>query len=318
MDKNADRIARQLKSFDFSQFTGLRRVPQEGTDTYVTIQGNMLQIAEQIFHQIAKVLPEVLCRLEQPRFVLSVSGGSGVGKTCITALLSYLLNQAGLSCHTLSGDNYPRRIPMYNDAERLHIFREGGLRNMVQNGVYSPEAFAAIQKWQKDGTDADEAHIEELPEFEVYRSGGRAVLEQYLGTEHELRFQELNEVIAAFKGGADSLWLKQLGRDDTTLCYKKVNFEKASLLIVEWTHGGSALLKGIDYPILLSSTPEETLSNRIARNRDSNIESAFTALVLDIEQKRIQNGARTASLIVGNDGLIWSYPQYCERMGILP
>lgn len=317
MERNADRISLQLQSFDFSQLDGLRRLPQQGTEAYVTIRGNMLWIAEQIFRQTIQVLPETLYRGAYPRFVLSVCGGSGVGKTSITALLSYIFNKAGLSCCTISGDNYPRRIPEYNDAERLHIYREGGLRHMVQNGVYSPEAFAVIQRWQKDGTDADERHIQELPEFAVYRSGGQAALERYLGTEHELRFEELNEVIAAFKAGADSLWLKQLGRDDTALCYKKVHFEPTSLLIVEWTHGGSALLKGIDYPILLSSTPQETLSNRIARNRDSNIESAFTALVLDIEQKRIQDGARTASLIVGKDGDVWSYPQYCERMGIL-
>lgn len=54
--------------------------------------------------------------------VLSVSGGSGVGKTCVSALLTYYLNQLGVGAFTLSGDNYPRRFPELNDAERTRIF----------------------------------------------------------------------------------------------------------------------------------------------------------------------------------------------------
>ena len=37
-----------------------------------------------------------------------------------------------MKAYTLSGDNYPHRIPKYNDAERLHVFRESAIRGMVK------------------------------------------------------------------------------------------------------------------------------------------------------------------------------------------
>ena len=44
------------------------------------------------------------------------------------SLLAHYLQQIGVGCYVLSGDNYPRRIPAQNDAERLrlsliHIFK---------------------------------------------------------------------------------------------------------------------------------------------------------------------------------------------------
>ena len=44
-----------------------------------------------------------------------------------------ILNQIGMKAYTLSGDNYPHRISQrYNDAERLHVFRESAIRGMVK------------------------------------------------------------------------------------------------------------------------------------------------------------------------------------------
>lgn len=42
-----------------------------------------------------------------------------------------------MKAYTLSGDNYPHRIPKYNDAERLHVFRESAIRGMVKDGTFT-------------------------------------------------------------------------------------------------------------------------------------------------------------------------------------
>ena len=70
--------------------------------------------------------------------VVAVSGGSGVGKTGMARLLKERLDADGIPALIVSGDNYPHRIPVYNDAERLRIFRMAGLRGLLEENVYSP------------------------------------------------------------------------------------------------------------------------------------------------------------------------------------
>ena len=65
-----------------------------------------------------------LAETGKEKAVICVCGGSGVGKTGIAAILAYYLRTFGIGCYVLSGDNYTHRIPMYNDAERIHVFRE--------------------------------------------------------------------------------------------------------------------------------------------------------------------------------------------------
>ena len=69
------------------------------------------------------------------RCVISVCGGSGVGKSETASLLSYFLSEMGVGSYTLSGDNYPHRIPADNDAERMRVYRHGGLRGLVGSGI---------------------------------------------------------------------------------------------------------------------------------------------------------------------------------------
>ena len=95
--------------------------------------------AKTIFPVLVKELKEKMTANPYRRAVVAVCGGSGVGKSEIASLLSYMLEQAGIGSYTMSGDNYPHRIPMYNDAERLHTFRVCGIRGMVDAGVMNPE-----------------------------------------------------------------------------------------------------------------------------------------------------------------------------------
>ena len=76
----------------------------------------------------------------------------------------------------MSGDNYPRRIPMYNDAERLRIFRESGIEKMIEDGVYTEERFETLHQYQLDGDDANKEHVAENPWFKSYLEGGIAGL----------------------------------------------------------------------------------------------------------------------------------------------
>lgn len=118
-----------------------------------------------------------------------------------------------IGSYTLSGDNYPHKIPKYNDAERLRIFRESAIRGMIVKDEYNKERFEIIHELQLAAEDAN-------------------------------------------------IWLKRMGREETQLWYDSIDFTNIHELIIEWTHGNSDYYEGVDIPILLNSTPEETLAHR--------------------------------------------------------
>lgn len=248
------------------------------------------------------------------RVVIAVCGGSGVGKSETASLLSHYFRQAGVKAYTLSGDNYPRRIPMYNDAERVRIFRVGGIRGMLEAGVYSQEASRALRSLWEAETDADPSLAREYAWLSVYQAAGRKALAGYLGTPNEQDYEELSAIIAQFKAGAPSLWLKRMGRREEERWYDKVDFSETDVLIIEWTHGNSDFLQGVDIPVLLNSTPEETRAHRRSRARDGKTDSAFTTMVLEIEQQELDDCAHKAKIIISKSGQVLSYPQYRALM----
>lgn len=248
------------------------------------------------------------------RVVISVCGGSGVGKSETASLLSHYFRQAGVKAYTLSGDNYPRRIPMYNDAERVRIFRVGGIRGMLEAGVYSQEAGRALRSLWEAETDADPSLAREYAWLSVYQAAGRKALAGYLGTPNEQDYEELSAIIAQFKAGAPSLWLKRMGRREEERWYDKVDFSETGVLIIEWTHGNSDFLQGVDIPVLLNSTPEETRAHRRSRARDGKTDSAFTTMVLEIEQQELDDCAHKAKIIISKSGQVLSYQQYRALM----
>lgn len=267
-----------------------------------------------LFQELVNLLPPYLTGNPCQRAVISVCGGSGAGKSGMAALLSWYFTQAGVGCYILSGDNYPHRIPRYNDAERLRIYRESGIRRMIEDGVYSAEHFSMLQHWQKMEEDAEPKHLKEAPWFASYLDGGRTGLKRYLGTEKEIAFEEVNAIVSSFKGGAEEIWLRRMGRDETELWYDRVDFGKTHILLMEWTHGNSDFIQGVDIPILLNSTPQETLAYRKARNRDKGTDSPFTTMVLEIEQEMLYQQAKKAKLILSKTGELLTYEAYCRRM----
>lgn len=272
--------------------------------------------AGRIFPYLLEEIEKVKSKNDNRKVVVSVSGCSGVGKSGISAVLSYYLNDIGIGSYILGGDNYPRRIPEYNDAERLHLFREGGLKGLVKDGEYTKERFDIVHKLQEDGNDADPENIKKYPWYESYINGGRNALKEYLGTANELAFKEVEDVVNQFKSGAEKIWLKRMGRSNTQIWYDDVNFKDIGVLLIEWTHGNSDYFEGVDIPILLHSTPQETLKYRLLRNRDCGIDSPFTAMVLNIEQGTLVEQAHKAKIIILPNGDRLSYEEYCKYIGM--
>lgn len=269
--------------------------------------GDKVQIGLSHIAKANTIFPLLLKQMElldREKIVISVFGGSGVGKSETASLLAWYLNCAGIGAYVMSGDNYPRRIPMYNDAERNRVFRAAGLKGMLQEGVYSEDAQKELNALWEQELDAEPAQVAKHPWLAAYQKHGRAALAEYLGTALEQDFDEINAVIANFRSGAESGWLKRMGRTEDARWYSQVDFRQINVLILEWTHGNNAALQGIDIPILLNSTPEETREHRRSRARDGKTDSAFTTMVLEIEQAELQRRARAAKIIISKSGEI--------------
>ena len=279
--------------------------------------GDKIGIDEGHVKKAQVIFPELLRKLQengQEKAVLAVCGGSGVGKSEIASILGYYFRELGIGTYVLSGDNYPRRIPLYNDAERLSTFRVAGIRGMLTEGVYTDENGQILRELQEKELDPDPKMINEYPWLETYIRYGKAALTEYLGTLKEIDFDEVSGILQAFKRGDEAIYLKRMGRTDTELWYNCVDFSGISVLIVEWTHGNSDFIDGVDIPILLNSTPEETLAHRRARNRDGKTDSAFTTMVLGIEQRKLHDQARKAKIIISKNGELLDYPAYLTLM----
>lgn len=280
----------------------------------VAISADHIKKAQLIFPRLWELLIPILNGHPCRRAVVAVCGGSGVGKSEIASLLSYYLNRMKLGSYTLSGDNYPHRIPKYNDAERLRVFRQSGIRGLIAHGQHTAGRGAELKGLQESGEDADPASVSRYPWLSLYQQEGRSGLKNYLGTMNEINFDELSSTISQFKNGASFLYLKRMGREETELWYDRVEFQDKNVLIIEWTHGNNDNLRGVDIPILLNSTPQETLAHRKARNRDGGTDSPFTNLVLAIEQEMLISQAVKAKIIVTKSGQIIPYDEFIRIM----
>ncbi|MFP5416470.1 MAG: sucrose phosphorylase [Actinomycetes bacterium] len=298
---------------DIPDLSALPTGDMPGDKVHIT-EGHVAK-AQTIFPVLWEQLQPVLDASPHRRAVVAVHGGSGVGKSETGSLLAYYLNARGLGAYVLSGDNYPRRIPSVNDAERLRVFRTGGLAGLVTRGVYDARIRAELASLQEQGADADPALAASRPWLARYQRAGRRALTGYLGTPNEIDFAEVNRIIAAFKGGAGALMLKRMGRTPDQLWYDEVDLSDTRVIVVEWTHGNNKHVEGVDIAILLNSTPEETLAHRRARNRDGALDSPFTTMVLELEQALLHAQAHRAKIIVAKSGELLDYNVYLASMG---
>jgi hypothetical protein len=300
-------------------------IPEEILDTDNIPTGDMpgdkvkigpqhIRKAQIIFPKLLELLIPVLEENPYQRAVVVVCGGSGVGKSEIASVISYYLNCMGLGSYTLSGDNYPHRIPKYNDAERLRIFRKNGIDGLISNGQYTEGIHTILEEIQETGNDSNQEYISRYPWLSVYQLAGRNGLKNYLGTTNEIDFKELTGIISRFKNGESRIFLKRMGREDTELWYDPVDFSNKNILVIEWTHGNNDNLQGVDIPVLLNSTPQETLEHRRSRNRDGATDSPFTTMVLEIEQNLLISQAPKAQLILSKSGEIIAYKDLVKLM----
>jgi glycosidase len=284
--------------------------------------GDKVQITDQhvakaqaIFPRLWELLEPLLDERPHGRAVVAVHGGSGVGKSEIGSLLAYYLEHRGIGTYVMSGDNYPRRIPRMNDAERLRVFRTGGLRGLVDRGLYDDHVRAALTRLVTDDIDADRGQVAQHPWLATYQQAGRRALAGYLGTPAETDFDEVSSILRAFHEGASELQLKRMGREEGERWYDTVEVARTRVIVLEWTHGNNPNLHGVDLPVLLNSTPEETLAHRRARARDGALDSPFTRTVLELEQELLHARAGRARIIVSKAGELIDYDTYLEQMG---
>ena len=256
--------------------------------------------AERLFPLIRKKTEE----RKEKKTVISVSGGSGVGKTGMAFLLQNMFEKQGKKSLIISGDNYPHRIPMYNDAERIARFRMSGLNGLITERLYTDEIKEKLLKLQKAGRDAEEQ--EDMQWLSIYQKCGDKALTDYLGTDQELDYEAISNLLMRFHRGTSQLLLRHMGRTQDDIWYDRRDVSDTDILILEWTHGNSAYLQGVDVSVVLISTPEETLENRKKRNRDTAIDSPFVARVLRIEQKKINDGLDRADIIQDMHGRIYT------------
>lgn len=313
MDKNAiNRAAEALPQWTPPAVSG--GIPHgDMPGDKVEINQGHIDKANTIFPLLVPLAAEAAA--QTGRAVIAVCGGSGVGKSETASLLSHYFRSAGVGAYTLSGDNYPHRIPMYNDAERVRIFRVGGMRGMLEAGVYTAVATVGLHAMWAAESDADPMEAARRDWLRVYQAEGRKALAEYLGTPAEQDYDELSAIIARFKAGDDTLMLKRMGRTEDERWYEAVDVSQTSVLVIEWTHGNSDFLQGVDIPVLLNSTPEETRAHRRSRARDGKTDSAFTTMVLEIEQAELDSCAHKAKIIISKSGEVLTYDQYRRLMG---
>lgn len=264
-------------------------------------------LAREQIRNAERLFPLILEKTEErkeKKTIISVSGGSGVGKTGMAFLLQNMFEKQGKKSLIISGDNYPHRIPMYNDAERIARFRMSGLNGLITERLYTDEVKEKLLELQKAGRDAEEQ--EDMQWLSIYQKYGDEALTDYLGTDQELDYEAVSNLLLQFHGGTSQLLLRHMGRTPDDIWYDRMDVSDTDILILEWTHGNSACLQGVDVSVVLISTPEETLENRKKRNRDTAIDSPFVARVLRIEQKKINDGLDRADIIQDMHGRIYT------------
>lgn len=280
--------------------------------------GDKIKINDSHINRANKIYPHLrhqLQSLNSRRLVVSVYGGSGVGKSEISSILAHYCTVEGYNSYILSGDNYPHRIPEENDIERLRVFRTAGLNSLSERSDFNNDwmknlsiSWKSMEDFLPGNTSEEDSNWRKL-----YFDAGRAALKDYLGTNKEINFTFINRIIHSFKNGENRIVLKKMGKGNEDMKLESVSFSDTRILFVEWTHGNSPELKGIDLPIFLFSSPEGTLSHRLSRGRDNNIDNPFINLVLEIEQEKLTTQADKAELIVAQNGEIIPISAYKQN-----
>ena len=251
---------------------------------------------------------------EGKRWVVSIFGGSGTGKSEIAAILAYYFSQNGKSSYILSGDNYAIRTLYENNYERINLFREAGVKALIKEGLYNFQVKEVLDDLWLDYKDFDEKLGKSYSFWPMYFKAGCKVLADYLGSKAEMDFDHVSGVIKDFKAGKSNSMLKRKGEKAFDVWYEGVDFTNTDILFIEWVLGNSKHITGIDSSVLLDSIPEETIEHRRSRARDSFIDDPYVMTVLHYEGKRVEESVNEDTIIINNQGEIINYSDYQELL----
>ena len=278
--------------------------------------GDIINIDESHIKRTKVIYPHIFNKVNnkdiEQKIVVSVYGGSGVGKSEVGSLLATELSKNGIKSYVMSGDNYPYRIPVHNDQERLNRYRYAALLAIKDHSDFNENWIKDLNKLIISGNDINKDFVKEYKFLSTYQTAGEKALANFIASTKEIDFSLVNSIITNFKNNTKYLNLKRMGRTESEISFEKIDFVNTKVLIIEWTHGNNSKLNDIDYPIFLFSTPEETLRHRLSRGRDKGVDSPFTNCVLEIEQKILNEQYQNSFLIVGKTGNIISKGEFSE------
>ena len=125
-------------------------------------------------------------------------------------------------------------------------------------------------------------------------------LVDYLGTNNEIDFPRLAQLIADFKAGASELQLRIM---DTTNHYvhddrRILDASKIDVLVLEGTWSGT--IPGADAKVFLETNFHETLEHRRKRARDPI--TPFGEKVLGIEQEKLERIKQSCNFVIDVEG----------------
>jgi alpha-galactosidase len=95
----------------------------------VNIGASHITKANTLFPRLFDLLEPIFTANAYSRAVVTVCGGSGVGKSEIASLLSFYLANMGIGSYTLSGDNYPHMITSTDQQTKYAYFMEKLIHN---------------------------------------------------------------------------------------------------------------------------------------------------------------------------------------------
>lgn len=274
--------------------------------------------ADTIESKAAKLFAALLDQLRnctESEIVIAISGGSGVGKSTTAQLICLYLEELGVECALISGDEYPWRSPAQNDAERLRILRQAGIRGMLSDGVYDENAWKELNVLQKQMVDADPKYSNIYSWHKSYLNHGCRALAEYLGSADEQDYADVQALLDTYHDGKTQIFLRKLGNEESDFHYETDDFTGKKVLLLEWTHAGNPALRGIDISLFLYSSPEDTLERRKRRARNANTDTPLITLVLELEQIMLNENAKNADIVQLMDGEILSRAEYLDRFG---
>jgi len=121
----------------------------------------------------------------------------------------------------------------------------------------------------------------------------------WLGPHKEIHFEQLDNHLKDALNHQTTLIKPQVNYYNNTIEEVTLDLSQVDVIIVEGTY--VSLLKHVHRRIFVLGGPEETLSNRLKRNRGNEVRDAFTENILQTEHKIIAGHRYLADFIIDLD-----------------